>query len=74
MIITVIVNPRSQNERIEKISEKEYKVYFNVAPKRGKANEKMIEILSQYLKVPKKNIEIRLGKTAKEKIIEITDR
>ncbi|MDD3480607.1 MAG: DUF167 domain-containing protein [Patescibacteria group bacterium] len=71
MLITVIVNPCSQNERIEKLDEKNYKAYFNVAPEKGKANKKLVEMLSDYFKVPKGDIGIRLGKTAKEKVIEI---
>ena len=73
MIITVRVNPRSRFERVEKIDDRNYAVSFNVAPERGRANDKLIEILSDYFKVSKSNIEIRLGKTAREKVIEISD-
>lgn len=71
MLITVTVNPRSQNERIEKIDEKNYRAYFNVAPEKGRANAKLIMMLSEYFGVPKSEIKLKLGKTSKEKVIEI---
>jgi len=73
MYITVNVNPRSRFEKIEKITDKEYRLSFNVVPERGKANQKIIEMLSRHFEVPKSNIEIKLGKTAKEKVVEIKD-
>ena len=73
MFITVYANPRSRFEKIEKITDKEYLLYFNVVPERGKANQKIIEMLSRHFEVPKSNIEIKLGKTAKEKVVEIKD-
>ena len=71
MIITVQVNPRSQHERVEKLDAKNYKLFFNVTPEKGKANQKVIELLSGYFDVAKSDVIIRLGKTAKEKVIEI---
>lgn len=73
MIITVQVNPRSRFEKVEKIDDKEYRLSFNVVPEKGKANQKIIEMLADYFDTAKSNIEIKLGKTAKEKIIEITE-
>lgn len=71
MYINVRVNPRSKNERIEKIDDKNYQVYFNIVPEKGRANEKLIEMLSAYFGVPKSSVDIKLGKTSKEKVIEI---
>jgi hypothetical protein len=71
MYINITVNPRSRFEKIEKLSEKEYRVHFNVAPEKGRANLKVIEMLAEYFGVPKSSLEIRLGKTAREKVVEI---
>lgn len=71
MIITVNVNPRSRFERVEKIDAKSYRVSFNVSPKNGRANSKLIELLSGYFNVSKSNIIIRLGKASTEKVVEI---
>jgi len=72
MYITVNVNPRSRFEKIEKITDKEYRLSFNVVPERGKANQKIIEMLSKYFDIPKSSIEIKLGRTSHEKVVEIT--
>lgn len=72
MYINIKVNPRSKNERIEKIDDKNYRAYFNVAPEKGRANEKLIELLSDYFQTSKPDIVIKLGKTAKEKVIQIS--
>jgi uncharacterized protein len=40
-------------------------------PEKGKANEKIIELLACHFRVPKSSINIVAGKTAKIKIIDI---
>jgi hypothetical protein len=72
MFITVYANPRSRFEKVEKLSEKEYRLSFNVVPEKGRANQKIIEMLSEYFSVPKSSIEIKLGRTSHEKVVEIT--
>jgi len=42
-------------------------------PEKGKANKKVIEIISKYLKIPKSRIRILKGETSKEKLIKIDD-
>lgn len=70
MKITVKAHPKS---RFEKVIEHEgvYNCYFNVAPSGGRANIKVIEMISQEFKVPKSLVEIKMGKTSSEKVIEI---
>lgn len=48
-----------------------YKVYVTVAPEQGKANKKMIELLSGYFKVSKSQIRIIKGEISRNKIVEI---
>jgi uncharacterized protein len=71
MIIVVVVNPHSRFEKIEKIDDKNYQVSFNVTPEKGRANKRLIEMLAKYFDVSKSMIEIKLGKTAREKVVEI---
>lgn len=70
MRITVLAHPRS---KFEKVIEHEgvYNCYFNVAPERGKANEKVTEMLSDYFKKPKSKIKMIFGKTSRQKLFEI---
>lgn len=71
MRIYVKVIPRSSRNKIEKISDEEYKVWITAPPVDGKANKSLIEILAGYFNVSKGNIEIVGGKTSKIKIVDI---
>jgi len=48
-----------------------YKVYVSVPPVEGRANQRIIELLSEYFKVKKSRITIISGLKSKEKTIQI---
>lgn len=47
------------------------KVKIDAEPKNGKANRRLIEILSEHFKVPSSYIRIVSGHTSRNKIVEI---
>ncbi|MCD4761975.1 DUF167 domain-containing protein [bacterium] len=47
------------------------KVYIKAVPERGKANKKLIELLSKTFNVPEKNIKIISGTADRLKLIKI---
>ena len=49
-------------------------LHFNVVPEKGKANKKVIKMISGYFNVPKSRIKIDSGLKSKEKVIEILDK
>ena len=69
--VYIKVSPRSSKNEVTKISEGEYKVKLTAAPVDNKANEMLIRVLADYFNLPKSNLKIIGGKTAKIKIIEI---
>lgn len=71
MRIYVRVVPRSSFNYIEKISESEYRVKLTSPPVEGKANEKLIEVLSEYFGVAKSLIIIVGGKSSRIKMVDI---
>ena len=71
MRIYVKVVPKSSRNKIEKISEEEYKVWITAPPTQGKANKSLIELLADYFNISKSFIIIVSGKTAKTKIVDI---
>ena len=71
MRITVKVVLRAKNNMLEEIRSGEYKVRLSVPPVDGKANKKVIEILSDHFSVPKSMITIVRGAHARTKIIDI---
>jgi uncharacterized protein YggU (UPF0235/DUF167 family) len=72
MNVQVLAHPRS---KFEKVIEHEgiYNFYFNVAPEAGRANQKIIEMASGYFKIPKSNIAVIVGRTSKQKVLQIPD-
>lgn len=71
MKISVKVHPKSKVESIAQVAENEFELYFNVAPEKGKANEKVIEMISDYFGIAKSSVVIVTGHKSTKKIIEI---
>lgn len=72
MMLTCHVKPGSSENRIQWLSETEAKVWLTAAPEKGKANKALIDMLAKDMGVAKSLIQIKYGKTAKVKTIEIT--
>lgn len=73
MKLTIVAHPKSKQEKVEKLDDRYFELFFNVIPERGKANTKIIEMLSKYFDIPKSNIKIISGEKSKLKIVEIID-
>ncbi|WP_297454417.1 DUF167 domain-containing protein [Persephonella sp.] len=73
MIIKVKVKPNAKKNEIKQIEENFYEVRVTVVPEKGKANKKVVELLSDYLNVPKSRIKLVRGETSREKLFEIQD-
>jgi len=74
MKILVKVKTKAKKEKIEKISESQFKIWVKSAPEKGKANERIIELFSEYFETAKSNIEIVSGITSKNKTLQIKKR
>ncbi len=70
MKISVIVKPNMNEERIEKEGGI-YTVFVKEPARENKANRAVIELFSEYFKVPKSQVFILSGLRSKQKIIEI---
>jgi uncharacterized protein (TIGR00251 family) len=71
MKITVRVKPNARVNKVEKTDANSYTVSVAAPPAKGKANEKIIELLSDYFDKPKRNISIIHGAGGRNKLIEI---
>ena len=71
MRIYVKVIPRSSQNKVEKISEGEYKVKLTAPPVDGEANKMLVEILAKHFEVPKSLVLIIGGKSTRKKLVEI---
>jgi len=70
MIIHVKAKPNSSEEKVEKISNNEYEINVKEKAEQGKANNRIINILSKKFNVSAKNIKIK-NPASRKKIVEI---
>lgn len=71
MKISVTAKTKSKMEGVELLQDNTYIVRVNVPPIEGRANKRIIELLSEFLKVPKSQIELVSGVKSKHKIFKI---
>jgi len=69
--ILIKVKPNSKKKEVNQISPNEFCVRVSAPAKEGKANQAVVELLSDYFNVPKSRITITKGFKNKNKIIEI---
>ena len=73
MRINVKVIPNSKKYQVEKISDGHFRVRVDAKAEDGRANKRLVEILSEYFKVSKSSVVISKGLKNRNKIIEIKD-
>ncbi len=71
MRIIVAVKTRAKEAKVVKIDDGHYRVWVTASPEKGKANVAMVKLLADYLGVASSNIRIVMGKTSKEKLVDI---
>lgn len=67
MKISVAVKPNSKKESVEAQADGSYIVRVNAPPVEGRANERVIELLSDFLGRPKSSFELVAGHRGKKK-------
>ena len=72
MKIKIKAKPNSRENKITEITENYFEVKVTVPPEKGKANEKIRELLARHFNIPKSKIELISGESYKEKIFEIS--
>ncbi len=70
MLLTIKLHPSSSQEKISRISEKEYEVWIKTKPIEGKANIELCKMLKKYFNA--KQVKIKTGLTSRIKKVEIT--
>ncbi len=71
MLVRVRAKPKSKKEGVRKISHDLFEVRVNAPPEKGKANERIRELLADHFKVPKSKVKLLRGETSKEKLFEV---
>lgn len=71
MILLVKVTPNARKSAVEGMQEGVLKVRIQAPPDKGKANEALIELLSEHFRVPKSQIRLLSGHASRLKKVEI---
>ncbi len=71
MLIKVYVTPNAKQARVVKISEDYFEVWIDEKPVGGRANQRLLEILTEYFNIPKSRIAILRGSKTRNKTIQI---
>ncbi len=73
MRIKAKVKPNSRKNELKEIEPNYFEIKVTAPAEKGKANEKVIELLAKHFKVPKSRIEIISGAAYREKVILINN-
>ena len=71
MKIELKVIAKAKREEVQKISENTYRIKVTAPPEKGKANKRVVELLSEELGIKKQDIKIVSGRASSRKIISI---
>jgi uncharacterized protein (TIGR00251 family) len=71
MKLKITVKPNARRDEVVRNGDGTLLVRVNAPPVEGKANERVIELLSEFLQKPKRSISIISGFKGKNKIVEI---
>lgn len=71
--ISVTVHPRSSRRRIAQ-QEDGLHVWLTAAPVGGKANEELLQLLSEHFGLPRSAVRVASGRASRKKIVELDKR
>lgn len=70
MRLNIRVIPKAKQNKITAQADGSLRIHTTTTPTDGKANEAVLRLLADYLKVPKTTIKIVKGTSARDKVIE----
>lgn len=71
MKLNVVVKPNARKNAVEMLEDGSLVVYVSTPPIEGRANERLVEVLAQHFRRPKRDIVIVSGLRGKRKIVEV---
>ncbi len=70
MYLKIKIHPSSKRDSVEKKADDSFEVFVRAKPVEGKANDSMLELLSDFLKVPRSRLRLVKGGMTRNKIVE----
>lgn len=71
MLVRVRVTPNAKRPLVVMVAEGSYEAKVDERAEGGKANKRLLEVLSVYLGVPKSSLRIVSGARSREKLVEV---
>lgn len=71
-IIKVKVSAGAKTEKVEEIESGVFKIRVQESPEKGKANQRVAELLAKHFNVPRTRVFLVSGATYREKVFSIT--
>jgi len=71
MLIKVKAKPKAKEEYVKRLGEDFYEVAVKEALEKGRANARIVELLSMYFGVKKDRIKLVAGETSKSKLFQV---
>lgn len=71
MMIEVRAKPGSKGEYVKKLSDEVYEVAVKEPAEKGRANNRIVELLGEHFGVPKSRVVLIRGKTSKMKLFQV---
>jgi hypothetical protein len=68
-IIKAKVSAGAKTEKIEEVEPDFFKIRVSEPPEKGRANERVLEIVAEYFGVPKFRVFLKSGHSYREKVI-----
>ncbi len=72
VVLRVRALPGSKRSEIRGVDAGVLKIAVTAAPEKGKANKALVKTLAQFLNVPRSNVTIASGETARTKRVQVT--
>ena len=74
MLIQIKVTTKASKNEVIQLKPKYFHIKTTAVPEKGKANKAVINLLSEFLRIPKSTIQIKSGLGKINKIIEIQEK
>lgn len=71
MYLKVKVHPNSKNDEVFQKSQDSFEVFVRAKPVEGKANEAVLSLVAEFLKVPRSQVRLIRGAMAHNKTVEL---
>jgi uncharacterized protein (TIGR00251 family) len=72
-LLTVRVKPNAKQQKVTRLEDGTWLLHLKAPPQDGKANAELIALLAQEFGIPKAQVQIKSGQTARTKRVEIHD-